>query len=131
MVSVAELRRQREAVACVNHETYKLLYTQVQTHIRTRATNKCTDVVWVVPPFVPGRPVYNARHAARYVSEKLRRGGFDVNVTVSGDVCVLYITWSLARDTPSEPEEPRETPATSLHEASRSLEKLKARLRLD
>lgn len=141
MLTVRELQEQRHAKARVNHDTYKLLLRQVQDRLRARAENKCTDMVWSVPPFVPGRPVYTTRHAARYVSEKLRRGGFDVSVASSEDVHILYVTWSFRPDTAatrmarpqSSPRDTRHTPnppQQAMHDATRSLEKLKARLAL-
>jgi len=140
-LTVADLHSEREARARVNHETYKQLLAQVQDRIKLRATNDFRDLMWQVPPLVPGRPVYTPSHAARYVSEKLRRGGFDVNVATPGaDVYVLYITW--AATTPARPtrrgrdsREHRPRPAQasklplSVEEATHRLERLKARLR--
>ncbi len=143
MLTVHELRRQREARASVNHETYKQLLGQVQGRIRARADNKQQDLVWQVPPLVPGRPLYTVSHAARYVSEKLRRGGFEVAVLApQADVCVLCISWATPRgEKPARPPPPpRTTPAAAepampplrhtMDEATRTLEKLKARLRI-
>jgi hypothetical protein len=161
-LTVADLHAQRELRASVNHETYKQLLKQVQDRIRLRAGNDFRDLVWQVPPFVPGRPVFTASHAARYVSEKLRRGGFEVTVAApSPDVQVLYITWRRpaaarpARDhrrrqqqqqqrsaaaehhrQPPPPPPDGEAPVVqaalpaSVAEATRRLERLKARLRL-
>lgn len=142
MLTVADLHLQREARARVNHETYKTLWEQVQDCIRTRADNKASDLVWQVPPLVPGRPVFSASHAARYVADKLRHGGFEVSVAApQPDVQVLYISWKRAPQRPAAPQRtPRRSPARGvpppaaarepLQEASRTLEKLKARLRL-
>ena len=140
MLTVAELHRQRQARAQVNHETYKQLWRQAQDRIRARADNKATDLVWQVPPLVPGRPVYAASHAARYVSDKLRRGGFEVTITSpQPDVQVLYIDWKPkpAPRPPPAPAAPRrrttpppalKTDRTQLDDATRTLDKLKARL---
>lgn len=142
-LTVAELQTQREARASVNHETYKQLLGQVQDRIRARAQNDFRDFMWQVPPLVPGRPLYTVSHAARYVSEKLRRGGFEVTVAAPGqDVHVLYITWTRApppRAPPprrAPPREPRDAPTrrdtlpASMAEATHRLERLKARLHL-
>lgn len=139
-LTVAELQSQRVARASVNHETYKGLLAQVQGRIRLRATNDCRDLVWQVPPLVPGRPVFAVSHAARYISEKLRRGGFDVTVAAPGqDVQVLYITWQPVPKRPAGHGRPRreEKPAAAaaglpvtVAEATHRLERLKARLRM-
>lgn len=136
MLTVAELHRQRQAKAQVNHETYKLLWRQAQDRIRARADNKFTDLAWQVPPLVPGRPVYTVSHAARYVSEKLRRGGFAVTVAApQPDVHVLYIDWKTPPTPTRTSKQMRESSpprgdTRRLDDATRTLEKLKARLKM-
>lgn len=146
MLTVQELHRQREARARVNHETYKQLWRQVQDRIRARADNRATDLVWQVPPLVPGRPVYTVAHAARYVSDKLRHGGFVVTVAApQPDVHVMHIDWAqrpganAATTRPpstrpkakrSRAQRPQAAEPPCIDDASRTLEKLKARLRL-
>lgn len=138
MLTVSELQQQRQARARVNHETYKQLLRQVQDRLRARAANNATDLLWQVPPLVPGRPVYKASHAARYVRDKLRLGGFEVTVTqVSADVQVLYITWSALPAAAAPAAKRRAKPPKSgtggrftVDDASRTIEKLKATLRL-
>lgn len=133
MLTVQELHRQRRARAEVNHETYKQLWRQVQARIRARADNRGTDLLWQVPPLVPGRPVYAVSHAARYVADKLRHGGFSVTVAApQPDVHVLHIDWKRPPPPPpSAPPRPAARPAatTTLDDASHTLERLKARLR--
>lgn len=144
MLTVRELQKQREARARVNHETYKMLLHQVQDRLRLRADNRASDLLWQVPPLVPGRPVYTVSHAARYITDKLRRGGFDVApAAAAADVHVLYISWRpVAPPSPPRRRKPRTPPAAaaagaaeprrgiaiSVAEASRSLDRLKARL---
>jgi hypothetical protein len=77
--------------ARVNHETYKQLYTALHDRIKRRASTNVTHLLYVVPPIVPGRPVYDPIHAARYITDKLRRGGFRVE---SAQGHVLFIDWT-------------------------------------
>lgn len=145
MLTVRELQKQREARAGVNHATYKMLLLQVQGRLRMRADNKATDLLWQVPPLVPGRPVYAVSHAARYITDKLRRGGFEVVPTAAAaDVHVLYISWEAvaprspprrkpparAAAQPPPAAAPRHGITISMDEASRSLDRLKARLNM-
>lgn len=106
LLTVHDLQTQRQARALVNHETYKGLLAQAQDRIRARALNDCKDLLWQVPPLVPGRPLYKTSHAARYVAEKLRVGGFSVEVASSKDVHVLYVSWN-------QTTEPRRSPRGS------------------
>ena len=79
--------------ASVNHGTYKQIYIKLEGIISRRASRGDTSLEYVVPPFVPGRPMYNIDHAVRYCKEKLQHNGFDVNI---GDVKdVLLINWKI------------------------------------
>jgi len=89
MLRVDELCKPIIERAAVNHETYKLLYTQCVEHIKRKHACGCTITLYQVPDFVLGRPPFTHAHAIRYVSEKLRRGKFDVKV----DGPVLHIDW--------------------------------------
>jgi hypothetical protein len=156
LLTVDELQTQRQARARVNHETYKGLLAQAQGRIRARALNDCKDLLWQVPPLVPGRPLYKTSHAARYVADKLRLGGFSVEVASSRDVHVLYVSWNapvatraaahaasrrrreegterVARGGSSRPADTGRTipnDHVSVEEASRRLDRLKATLGL-
>lgn len=89
-VHAIQLRR-----AQVNHETYKGLFEACCSRIRRRALlpKAPQHVHYAVPPFVWGRPPFKHSHALRYVSEKLRRNGFDVSESAPG---VLLVQWKPA-----------------------------------
>lgn len=153
-MTVRDLQRARERKARVNHETYKQLWRLVQDRLRARAENRGRDLLWQVPPWVPGRPVYKPSHAARYVRDKLRLAGFQVRVAApTEDVQVLHITWDpvAPRPSPHKPsaaatpaDAPRRRPGrrssasasapdaakVDVTEAARRVENLKARLRV-
>lgn len=93
-LTVDDLRGMREARAAVNHETYKMLLRQVHDRVRARAANRLTHMSFQVPPLVPGRPLFTTSHAARYIADKLRIGGFDVHVSSPhSDVHIVHATW--------------------------------------
>jgi hypothetical protein len=146
---VGDLYGAQEARMAVNHETYKQLLRQVQDRIRARAAGEGRDLLWQVPPMVPGRPLFTTAHAANYVAEKLRRRGFSVDVAALAENAILvYVTWGTptrtaarARARPSldgprpGPDRPQ-APAAGLDdgpvtvaEATNRLERLKAFLR--
>ena len=89
MLRVDELCKPIIQRAEMNHETYKMLYIQCVEHIKRKHACGCTITLYQVPDFVWGRPPFTHAHAIRYVSEKLRRGKFDVKV----DGPVLHIDW--------------------------------------
>lgn len=92
MLTVGDVQAVRLDRARTNHETYKLVLQRVYDRIRHRTSLNGTDLTYAIPPFVPGRPVYDPSHAARYVTEKLQRGGFRVAADEAGS---LVIDWSL------------------------------------
>lgn len=89
MLSVDDLCKPMIARSNMNHETYKMLYTQCIDHIKRKHESGCTITIFNVPGFVLGRPIFTHTHAVRYVAEKLCRGKFDVKV----DGPLIYVDW--------------------------------------
>lgn len=73
-----------------NHETYKMLYERCVQTIRRVHQAGNAELYWTVPAFVFERNLYDVDHAVRYIRDKLRIGGFDVNVL---DRTTLNVTW--------------------------------------
>lgn len=96
--------------AKTNHETYKQLFQACCDRIRRRAhipgAPRCMH--YTVPPFVWGRPPFTHAHAARYVSEKLARNGFQVSHAAPG---VLLVDWSQGPPRPAPRKKPVKKPA--------------------
>ena len=88
-LTVHDVRQIRSEKAHVNHTTYKQIYGLIEMAIKRRAARGDTSTEFVVPPFVPGRPMYTLDHAIRYCKEKLQYNGFVV--TLKDDV--LLIDW--------------------------------------
>ena len=135
MLTVGDVQAVRLDRARTNHETYKMVLQRVYDRIRHRTSLNGTDLTYVIPPFVPGRPVYDPSHAARYVTEKLQRGGFAVTADDAG---ALVIDWSLpatratARKVANVPRKKAPQPSattTGRGGLSERLEALKARLK--
>ena len=102
----------------VNHETYRMLFAEAMQHVLLHArhagrgpgpgpgagartgTGTGTGAWHEVPVAVPGRPAYDIDHAVRYVSEKLRRRGFGVELTGRA---LLWVDWSAPPPVPRLP----------------------------
>lgn len=63
--------------------------------IQDMSTHNFTSCTWVVPPFYPGRPLYDVFHALRYIRDKLRHGGFHVKTDPANNE--LSIDWDTTR----------------------------------
>ena len=101
MLRVEDLHHSRRQRASVNHESYKQLLHKLYARIRHRASLDFTEVAYTIPPIIPGRPIYSQAHAARYMTEKLEKGGFAVRLTASdgGGMAtdVLHVSWPAAK----------------------------------
>jgi hypothetical protein len=139
LLTADEVNGVRARRASVNHETYKVILQRVYDRIRHQAAMNRSDLAYALPAIVPGRPVYDAAHAMRYVTDKLRLGGFEV----ATDGPMIYASWKPARQatpvrdtatTPKKPKpkKPRAAPAakSTPGDLSRRLEILKYKLDL-
>jgi hypothetical protein len=100
MLRVEDLHHSRRQRASVNHESYKQLLHKLYARIRHRASLDFTEVAYTIPPLIPGRPIYSQAHAARYMTEKLEKGGFTVRLTAADDGMssnAIHVSWPAAK----------------------------------
>ena len=98
LLTADEVNGVRARRASVNHETYKVILQRVYDRIRHQAAMNRSDLAYALPAIVPGRPVYDATHAMRYVTDKLRLGGFEVET----DGPTVYVSWKPAPRAPAK-----------------------------
>lgn len=126
---IEEIHKIRLKRAKTNHETYKQLFNACCDRIRRRASMPFApySMYYQVPPLVWGRPPYTHSHALRYVSEKLRRNGFDVAESSPG---TLLVEWSRPTPPPPPPKRtgPTKSPAPPPKKLSARLEALRKQL---
>lgn len=92
LLTVSSLHEKRFEKARVNRETYRGILHGVYNRIQRRGTPWGSFGV-LVPAFVLGRPFYELSHACRYVTQKLRAGGFEV-AEVDGSPGRLTVSWA-------------------------------------
>lgn len=131
MVTADEARQMRSKKGNINHETYKMIYAKIQNKIHNAASKGKTATEFVVPPFLPGRPMFSVNHAVRYTRDKLRYNGF----TVSVDNDVLMIDWKPEPGKPPPPQPPKPEPLQptvqpNVKQMSSTLKNLKQKLGL-
>ena len=119
MVTADEARQLRVSKGAVNHATYKGIFEKIAERVRRRASRGESTLEYGVPALVPGRPVYDPRHAVRYCVDKLTQRGFVVEETPPGSG-TLAINWrkeiqkppkALPKALPQQPKAPPK-PAT-------------------
>lgn len=120
---VEDIHEMRLRRAETNHQTYKNIFHACCDRIRRRASlpSPPRSMVFQVPLIVWGRPPYKHPHATRYVSEKLRRNGFDVTEQPGGE---LHVSWTAA----AAPTRNASTPKKKTKPTTKPKPKLSARL---
>lgn len=79
--SVKELSALHIKNSNVNHEAYKSIYLKIVNLIKKQNEIGAVSLEYEIPLFPIDMPfTYNPSHCARYVREKLERGGFDVDM---------------------------------------------------
>jgi hypothetical protein len=77
----------------VSHETYKILFETATQRVKNRAEMNETNMVFKVPHYLVGRPLFNVKHAARYVSEKLRIYGYTTSFYEDNGTYFVNVCW--------------------------------------
>ena len=136
VLTAAGAQQIRLAKRNVSHETYKYLFESAVQRVRSQAEMDCTDMVFKVPHYVVGRPLFNVKHAARYVSEKLAIYGYATRFYANGDTYFVHVCWRATPVVvPKKPKDVKKQPSTStdIHvssgDAVRRLELVKSALR--
>jgi hypothetical protein len=111
VLSAQDAQQIRLAKREVSHATYKLIFENVIALIRRRAEANETDVVYRVPHYMLGRPSINVKHAARYISEKLKIYGYKSNYKEINDTYFVYADWGIKKVIiPKKPKDVRRAP---------------------
>lgn len=111
----------------VNHETYREIYARINERIKMHGSMGAREMIVKVPPYIPGRPVYNVTHAARYVIEKLKLAGFEARVNEPPDS--VYVSWKNPPPPKKKPPPPPPPPAPpTITDTARRLDLLRMKL---
>ena len=93
MISLKEVMDIQNVRTATNHDSYKIVLAQCMEAIRMAAPF-ATHADFSLPMFIPSRPIYDTRHAMRYVRDKLEYHGFRVTQTSPFS---LSVDWSHAK----------------------------------
>lgn len=87
---ISELKKAR--VSNTQEMIKKTHYESIINNIKeANARYSKTDIVYTIPIFLPGYPLYNLEEIISYISNKLKREGFEVRRL---DTYNLYISWT-------------------------------------
>lgn len=119
-----------------SHQTYKIIFELLIQRIRSSSEMNQTKLQYKIPNFILGRPTINTKHAARYVSEKLKIYGYKSNYYEIHGHWYVDADWSIEPvKVPKKPKDvrrPKETTAniqTDPQEVAKRLEMIKLKLK--
>jgi hypothetical protein len=98
MISVNEISRMNDKKNKLKKETYYKIFEQVSRRIRVAVDFRAKMVIFIIPGFIIGCPIFDRHMATVYIRRQLENRGFDVNL--SGDY-QLHITWKLQKSSPA------------------------------
>jgi hypothetical protein len=117
MLSLQEIASMRNERADVNHDTYKLILGQCMYNIRQNVLYS-DSVDFTLPPWIPGRPLYNIEHAIRYLIDKLSYHGYVVTRKAPQ---TIHVSWKQARK-PKRDGKKSDSSTKSLPEAPQAVQ---------
>lgn len=93
MLTVQDVKHMAVDKSKINRDIYKELLHMCYRKIRAKIQmdKKTKSVEFVLPPFIIGKPVYNTRHATRYIIDSLHKGGFRTEVIEDGRL--IRVAW--------------------------------------
>ena len=128
-----QIRLQKKATS---HQTYKMVFEMIVQRIRSRSEMNQTKLQYKIPNFIMGRPAINTKHAARYVSEKLKIYGYKSNYYEIHGHWYVDADWSIEPvKVPKKPKDIRRPKEKNTDvqsdpmEAARRLEMIKLKLK--
>lgn len=136
VLTAQDAQQIRLAKRSVSHQTYKILFDMTIQRIRSRCEMNQTNLRYKLPNFLMGRPAINTKHAARYVSEKLKIYGYKTKYYELQGHWFVEADWSVepvkVPKKPKDVKKPKERETdvrTNPNEAIRRLEMIKLQLK--
>ena len=131
----SEAQQIRLAKRNVSHATYKMLFETAIQRIKNKAEMDETSMLYKIPHYMLGRPTINVKHAARYVSEKLKIYGYTTRYYEQEGTYFVYVSWKATpvpiEKKPRDVRRPKPTNTniqTNANEAVRRMEIIKLAL---
>lgn len=93
VLTASDAQQIRLAKSNVSHETYKILFETATQRVRNKAEMNETNMIYKIPHYIVGRPLFNVKHAARYVAEKLRIYGYNTNFYENNGTYFVNVCW--------------------------------------
>ena len=91
MLRVSDLNKTSLKKANSNKQIYISLLEKCYSQIKQKNDNMCTNLIFTLPPFGLGLPLYNMDHAMLYIMRKLEKGGFYIRLLEQNKI---YIDWN-------------------------------------
>ena len=90
MVKVDDLLKERKVMEDDNKKLYKKIYKLIETQIIINNRQKLNYYYYEISLFYYGMPLYSINDCVKYVTNKFKKNGF--NIEIKGENGV-YVTW--------------------------------------
>jgi len=91
MLHVSDLNKTSLKKENSNKQIYIHILQKCYSQIKQKNDNVCTNLIFILPPFGLGLPLYNMEHAMLYIMRKLEKGGFYIRLLETNK---LYVDWN-------------------------------------
>jgi len=100
--TVGDVKKLVDEKSQANRTIYKELLDMCHKRIKTSVerNKRATEVTFVLPPFIVGKPVFNKDHAVRYIVDKLKLGGFRAEPRSENHA--VHVSWNVGRPKPKK-----------------------------
>ena len=92
MLRVSELSKDKSEKTKRNRALYKSLLQDCYKRIKNANSSGATHTTYTLRPISLGMPLYNVHHAIMYITNRLKKGGFDVYALHTNSV---FVTWKI------------------------------------
>lgn len=89
MVKADELVKKQKERDLLRLKTYKKVYKQAEAKIKMASSINLYEVVYEVPKFLLGSPLYNETECKEYIIKKLKSNGFKTKTKLR----LIHISW--------------------------------------
>ena len=111
MLSINDVTKIDEKRKQIKKEIYMKIYEQFSAKIKQSVELGHKQIFLTVPAFLLGYPVFDRRHAAKYVARQFQLGGFTVKLLSDVDI---YVSWVVPKKKKEKVEDEEEVDLPNL-----------------
>jgi hypothetical protein len=101
-MSLPDARKLNNKISSENHKVFQILLKKCSEQIRFNNKLKKTDLIFIVPHFLPDLSDYNTKDCINYIRGKLEQSHYTVEIKGN----IMHISWKCTKETVRKIPEP-------------------------